>query len=91
MEEGSEYWDDSFIVNLGTPQGEGKYIEPDGWHVDGDFFAHFLDSPEQALLVLPLFTDVRPGGGATALCPAALTEIARYLYEHPEGTTAVQL
>lgn len=87
LEEGSDYWNDSFIVNLGTKEGEGKYIEPGGWHVDGDFFAHYLDSPQQALLVLPLFTDVRPGGGATALCPDALPEIARFLLEHPEGAS----
>lgn len=83
--EGSDYWDDGFIVNLGSPQTEGKHIEPNGWHVDGNFFAHYLDSPEQALLVLPLFTDVRPGGGGTALCPAASALIANFLRDHPEG------
>jgi hypothetical protein len=28
-------WKDSFIVNVGTPQGAGKYIKPQelkGWH-----------------------------------------------------------
>lgn len=83
--EGSDYWDDGFIVNLGSPEGEGKNIEPNGWHVDGNFFAHYLDSPEQGLLVLPLFTDVRPGGGGTMLCPAALPLIANHLRDHPEG------
>ena len=82
---GSDYWDDSFIVNLGTSAGAGKHIEPNGWHIDGNFFAHFLDSPEQALLVLPLFTDVKSGGGGTMLCPGALPLIANFLHEHPEG------
>lgn len=61
-------WGDGLIVNLGTPEGEGKDIPPQElkvWHVDGDFFVHYLDSPEQGLLVIPLFTDILPGGGGT--------------------------
>ena len=80
-------WGDDLIVNLGTPMGEGKVIRPDGWHVDGDNFAHFLDSPEQALLMITLFTDVQPNAGGTALCPAALAEVAQFLLEHPEGVS----
>lgn len=58
-------WGDSFIVNLGLPE----YNEEDeldlrndlwGWHNDGDFFVHFLDSPQQALLVIPLWSDIVP-------------------------------
>jgi len=66
----SKMWKDSLIVNLGTPEGEDKPVAPqdlDGWHVDGDFFVHYLDSPEQALLVTPLFTDIAPSGGGE--CP----------------------
>ena len=65
IEDWCDTWDDSLIVNLGTLEGEGKRVhgrDLDGWHVDGDFFAHFLDSPEQALLMIPLFTDVKPNG-----------------------------
>ncbi|KAI0010126.1 hypothetical protein F4779DRAFT_323132 [Xylariaceae sp. FL0662B] len=86
----SRYWRDSLIVNLGTAAGAGRPTPPqslDNWHVDGDFFVHYLDSPEQALLVIPLFTDVVPDGGATMLCPAAVPAIARWLYEHPEGVS----
>ena len=64
----SRQWRDSLIVNLGTPEGEGRDVDPQDlpeWHVDGDFFVHYLDSPEQALLVIPLFTDIVPGGGGT--------------------------
>lgn len=90
----SRQWRDSLIVNLGSPArggGAGQADPPPpqglhGWHVDGDFFVHYLDSPEQALLVVPLFTDVPPrGGGGTALYPAGAREVARCLYEHPEG------
>ena len=83
-------WNDGFIVNLGTPQGEGKDIggrDLPGWHVDGDFFVHYLDSPEQGLLVIPLFTDINPGGGGTFICPDAIPVIAKQLYEHPEGVS----
>ncbi|GJE94201.1 hypothetical protein PsYK624_103690 [Phanerochaete sordida] len=82
-------WGDSFIVNLGTPALEGtpprQALELDNWHVDGDFFVHFLDSPEQALLVIPLFSDIAPGGGATFIAPDGIDMIARYLADHPEG------
>lgn len=86
----SKMWRDSLIVNLGTAEGEGKPASPkdlDGWHVDGDFFVHYLDSPEQALLVTPLFTDIQPGGGGTMICPEAIPKVARHLYDHPEGVS----
>lgn len=85
---GSKMWKDSLIVNLGTPQGESKPAPPQDlpeWHVDGDFFVHYLDSPEQGLLVTPLFTDIEPNGGGTMICPEAIPKLARHLYEHPEG------
>ena len=81
----SDHWDDSWIVNLGTPEGFGKDIRPEGWHVDGDNFVHFLDSPEQGLLVIPLFTDVYPSGGATVICPDAIPMLALHLYDNPQG------
>ncbi|KAI1374576.1 hypothetical protein F4677DRAFT_425498 [Hypoxylon crocopeplum] len=86
----SRLWRDSLIVNLGTAEREGKPVPPQelaGWHVDGDFFVHYLDSPEQALLVIPLFTDIVPQGGGTLICPRAIPIVARHLYEHPEGVS----
>ncbi|RYP64012.1 hypothetical protein DL771_008983 [Monosporascus sp. 5C6A] len=87
----SREWRDSLIVNLGTPEAERRGPTPpkdlDEWHADGDFFVHYLDSPEQALLVIPLFTDIAPGGGGTMLCPDAIPKVAQHLYEHPEGVS----
>jgi hypothetical protein len=83
-------WKDGFIVNLGTPSGHNTVVKPQelkGWHVDGDFFVHYLDSPEQALLVIPLWTDIVPGGGGTMICPKAIDIVARHLHEHPEGVS----
>ncbi|OJT12834.1 hypothetical protein TRAPUB_10669 [Trametes pubescens] len=85
----SSAWGDSFIVNFGSPASAGAPApDPrtlDNWHVDGDFFVHFLDSPEQALLVIPVFSDIAPGGGATYIAPDGIARAARYLAAHPEG------
>lgn len=88
--QGTEQWRDGLIVNLGSPETEGKEIPPrelDNWHVDGDFFVHYLDSPEQGLLVIPFFTDIVPGGGGTVICPEGIPKIARHLYENPAGVS----
>ncbi|CAI7635259.1 unnamed protein product [Penicillium palitans] len=86
----SAIWNDALIVNLGSPESEGTWPHPadlPGWHVDGDFFTHFLDSPEQALLVIPLFTDIQDRAGGTMICPEATKYVAQHLYNHPEGVT----
>lgn len=56
-----------------------------GWHVDGNFFRHFLDSPEQGLLIVPLFSDVEHKGGGTVLAADSVPIVARFLADHPEG------
>ncbi|KAF9498067.1 hypothetical protein BDN71DRAFT_1481368 [Pleurotus eryngii] len=91
IDEESSAWGDSFVVNLGTDaleQAEGGRhpTDLDNWHVDGDFFVHFLDSPEQGLLVIPILSEIQPRGGGTFICPDGLDKIAKYLSEHPEGT-----
>jgi hypothetical protein len=89
-------WNDAFIVNLweGTtppwspePQPAWEPASPrsPGWHKDGDFFRHFLDSPEQGLLTLVLWSDVHHQGGATFVAADSVAPVARYLAEHPEG------
>ena len=84
-------WKDSFIVNLGIPSGSTSPTPPQqltNWHVDGDFFVHYLDSPEQALLVIPLWTDIVPSGGGTVICPPGIPLIAQHLFAHPEGVSS---
>jgi hypothetical protein len=46
---------------------------------------HFLDSPEQALLVTPLWAPIKPRGGGTYIATDGIELIANYLAEHPEG------
>ena len=85
---GTYNWSDAFIVNLGVRADE-PWAPPSpaspGWHVDGDFFRHFLDSPEQGLLTLVLWTDVVNQGGATFVAGDSVGPVARRLFEHPEG------
>ncbi|TVY82240.1 hypothetical protein LSUE1_G002107 [Lachnellula suecica] len=90
-------WSDGFIVNLGREADEGKVIREgtergedlralDGWHSDGESVNPFnIDSPEQALLVIPLWSDISPGGGGTAIASDSIKHIAHHLYSHPEG------
>lgn len=94
ISEKSKQWKDSLIVNLGSPEFEGKDVKPqdlDNWHVDGDFFIHYLDSPEQGLLVIPLFTDIKPGGGGTMICPEAIPKVAKHLHDHPDGVSPLMI
>lgn len=81
-------WSDAFIVNF-NDGADQEWIPPSpaapGWHKDGDFFMHFLDSPEQALLTIVLWSDVEPKGGGTFLACDSVPHVARYLADHPEG------
>ena len=76
-------WADGFIVNLGkenyNPEDELNFRELQGWHNDGDFFVHHLDSPEQALLVIPLYSEIVPKGGGTVICTDGIKHIAKLL------------
>jgi hypothetical protein len=82
-------WGDGFIVNLGADDHADRWEPPSpnvsGWHKDGDFFRHFLDSPEQGLLTIVLWSDVLPKGGATFIAADSVPVVARFLLEHPEG------
>lgn len=84
-------WSDGFIVNLGKKEYENiQEVDPktlDNWHVDGDFFVHFLDSPEQGLLVIPIFSDIEKGDGGTMIAPEGIGMVARWLRDHPEGVS----
>ena len=77
-----------FIVNFSwqADQGERQPCrESGGWHKDGDFFRHFLDSPEQGLLTLVIWTDILPHSGGTYFIADSVGPVARFLADHPEG------
>ena len=81
-------WSDSFVANfrLGA---DATWQPPSpqhrGWHKDGSFFRHFLDSPEQALLVIVLWSDIAHQGGGTFIAPDSVERMAKFFLEHPEG------
>lgn len=81
-------WGDGFILNLHFGADE-PYRPPSpeagGWHIDGDFFRHFLDSPEQGLLTVVIWSDILPQSGGTFISPDSVPRIARHLAAHPEG------
>lgn len=82
------WWSDAFIANLGIGADEPwqpPSPQTKGWHKDGDFFRHFLDSPEQGLLTIVLWSDIEPRGGGTFLACDSVPVIARFLAQHPEG------
>lgn len=79
---------DGFIINfsIGTDR---EWAPPSpqspGWHKDGDFFRHFLDSPEQGLLTLIIWSDIPEHGGGTFVACDSVAPVARWLRDHPEG------
>jgi hypothetical protein len=81
-------WGNGFIANLGL--GADRPWQPPspaapGWHKDGDFFRHFLDSPEQGLLTIVLWSDIEQRGGGTFIAPDSVAPVARLLEHHREG------
>lgn len=90
VDEISRNWGGNFIVNFGKEKLKGRIVGPrdlDNWHVDGDHFVHYLDSPNQSLLVIPCITDVLENGGPTYVCPDGIGVVARHLLANPEGVS----
>ncbi len=81
-------WSDHFIANFGEradqPWDPAGPTTP-GWHKDGDFFRHYLDSPEQGLLVFVNWTDVVHLGGPTYVATDSLKVVAEFLASRPDG------
>ena len=81
-------WGDGFIINFAL--GADSDWQPPasllrGWHKDGDFFRHFLDSPEQGLLTIVVWSDIHPKSGGTFVACDSVQHVAQYLSAHPQG------
>ena len=81
---------DSLAVNLckdDSQLGEDGWrsAHAPGWHKDGWHYRHFLDSPQQGLLLGYLYSDIHPGSGGTQMCVDSIGVVARLLAQHPEG------
>jgi hypothetical protein len=81
---------DNLIVNF--PDPAATWWAPDeweapgaGWHKDGDWFRHFLDSPEQGILGIVFWRDVTERQGPTYVVADSVAPVARLLLDHPEG------
>ncbi|MFN8375649.1 MAG: phytanoyl-CoA dioxygenase family protein [Anaerolineae bacterium] len=81
-------WGNGFIVNFSLG-ADRAWVPPSpeagGWHKDGDFFFHFLDSPEQGLLVIVIWRDIGPQGGGTFFAPDSVKPVADYLNANRAG------
>jgi hypothetical protein len=87
---------DNLIINF--PEPTRRWWPPAawdsegaGWHKDGDWFRHFLDSPEQGLLVIVFWRDVTERQGPTYYAVDSIGAIARLLADHPEGLEPADL
>jgi len=81
-------WSDGLICNFGLRADEpwqAPSAQCPGWHKDGDFFRHFLDSPEQGLLTIVIWSDIKPQSGGTFVACDSVPIVARHLRAHPEG------
>ncbi|TCD71662.1 hypothetical protein EIP91_007409 [Steccherinum ochraceum] len=84
---------DSLIVNLGSEEWVDKRIHPKdlgNWHIDGDWFTHYLDSGEQGLVVIVLYNDIISKAGPTFVSPDGIPKVCKWLYEHPEGADSLE-
>ena len=81
-------WGNFFIANYGFGRDK-EWVAPSpeagGWHVDGDMFLHFLDSADQGLLVVVLFSDIHPKGGGTFIACDSVEIVTHFLAARPEG------
>ncbi len=81
-------WGDGLISNFSF--GADRPWQPPspkvrGWHKDGDWFRHFLDTPEQGLLTVVIWSDIYPQSGGTFVACDSVKHVAQRLFEHPEG------
>jgi Phytanoyl-CoA dioxygenase (PhyH) len=56
-----------------------------GWHWDGIHFRHYIDSPDQGLLCLNLFSDIGKQGGGTLVAEGSHKVIAKFLSKQRDG------
>lgn len=89
-------WGDAVVGNLRVPDGpawQPPAARQPGWHKDGHHFRHFINSPEQGLLTVPIYTDILPQSGGTFIARDSIAPVARLLAQcpagvHPDGTQA---
>ena len=72
-------------VNFAVGADKSWTVPTGGWHWDGIQFKHFVDAPDQGLLLLPMFSETGPRGGASLIAAGSHRPVARLLAKHPDG------
>ncbi len=72
-------------VNFSSGSDQEWIVPAKGWHWDGIQFRHFVDSPDQGLLCLCMFSDIVPHGGGTLVAEGSHKLVARFLQEQEDG------
>ncbi len=81
-------WGEGVVSNLGIEDDlswQPPAPQQPGWHKDGWHFRHFLNSPEQALVTVPLYTDIQERSGGTFLIVDSIAPVARMLRDSLAG------
>src|SRR4029077_2284100 len=81
------FWPVNFSFGSDRPYD----IPSSGWHIDGNWFRHTIDSPHQGLLVIGLFTNIAPREGGTIFSLGSHRRTARVLASDPEGISHLDL
>jgi hypothetical protein len=72
-------------VNFALGADKEWNVPTEGWHWDGIHFRHYVDSPEQGLLCLCIFSEIAARGGGTLVVEGSHKLVARFLSQHPDG------
>jgi hypothetical protein len=78
---GFGWWPVNFSLDADRPWT----VPSRGWHWDGIHFRHRVDSPDQGLLCLCLFSDIAHQGGGTFIVEGSHKVVAKFLERFPEG------
>jgi hypothetical protein len=78
---GYGWWPVNFYLGKDKPWD----VPTVGWHWDGIQFKHFIDSPDQGLLCLCLFSEINTQGGGTLIAEGSHKLVAKFLAEQTEG------
>jgi hypothetical protein len=62
-----------------------------GWHIDGNWFQHTIDCPQQGLLVTGVFTDIALRWGGTILSLGSHKRTVHVLAQYSEGISHLDL
>jgi len=72
-------------VNFAEGAEEPWDVPLEGWHYDGQHFRHRVNSKEQGLLCIPLFSEIKPYGGGTLIAEGTHHIVANVLNKYPDG------